>query len=154
MSDPIYKGATTIGNGRSPVVIDTSGKVVIKVREKYFPLNFQDTQSAETTSSKEESSSVAIEVILQSEIQSLVQKLTEDTLIVTNEGQIYLFSNGELVNLQAAIPASLELTSLTVSNQFAIKNNKEVSNLNANYLQGRTANEFGQVNRNTTIKSP
>ena len=49
MNDPIYKQATTIGDGKSPVVINTSGKVVVKVNGKYFPLNFQEVTNSSTT---------------------------------------------------------------------------------------------------------
>lgn len=152
MSDPIYKGATKIGNGRGPVVIETSGKVVIKVKEKYFPLNFQDA-TEESQSESQVEIKQNIKIIPQSDLQEVISTLTEDTIIVTQEGQLFLFSSGKLISLQASIPSDLSINNLTVANKLTMGNNSEVLNLNANYLQGNSASSFGHVNKDTTIKS-
>ena len=155
MSDPIYKHATTIGDGKSPVVINTSGKVVVKVHEKYFPLNFQESSEGSMSSSSNEDSFFPIQIIPISDIQDSLSELKEDTLILSPEGQINLYYNGVLIPLgQLSIPDMLTLSNVVITKNLKVASKDLVANLNANYLEGKTAKEFVSATSNQTIKYP
>ena len=36
MADPIYKNSTTLGDGKSDIIINTAGKIVVKVKDRYY----------------------------------------------------------------------------------------------------------------------
>ena len=153
MNDPIYKQATTIGDGKSPVVINTSGKVVVKVNDKYFPLNFQEVTNSSTTI--EDNDSFPIKIIPKEDIPSILPSLSEDTLILSPEGEITLYYNGELISLgQLVIPDVLTLSTLVLTKNLKVFSKELVDNLNANYLEGKRSRDFVSSIEQQTIKFP
>ena len=47
MSDPIYKNSINLGNGKSDVIISTAGKVIVKVKDRYYTLNYNNSEKSE-----------------------------------------------------------------------------------------------------------
>ena len=46
MSDPIYKNSINLGNGKSDVIISTAGKVIVKVKDRYYTLNYNNSEKS------------------------------------------------------------------------------------------------------------
>lgn len=153
MSDPIYKGAYSIGNGKGPVVINTSGKVVIKVRDKYFPLNFESSSTNNSAENPKDTPTVPILIVAQRDIQSTITTLSEDTLLLSPDGGIYLFYNKALYNIQTTLPDNGTFNMLTV-NKLTVKSAELVPLLNANYLEGKPASEFARLKDSASIQAP
>lgn len=151
MSDPIYKGAYTIGNGKSPVVISTSGKVVIKVKDKYFPINYSDlgnTSQSEAEETKQEE--LPIKIVSPEEVNALKDTLTTDTLVVSTDNRLYLYHSGQIKEVQASVPSDYVANSVT-TNKLVVKTAEVVPMLNASYLGGSSSTDFLKKSESATL---
>lgn len=166
MEDALHKNAEVVGNLGKDLVINTFGKIYIRVKDRYYNLNFKDSQSNEGSSEKKPDL-----IILSSETDITTLPYPGDgKIIFTLDGKIYITQNGSYINFNLKqTAANLEIDDLTVNNQitvktaskppFVIRSSALVKNLNAELLGGYSASDFTkrevneEISGNWTIKN-
>lgn len=153
MADPIYKNSESVGKDGADLVLKTAGKVVVKVKDRYYQLNFKDTNSSKTINT--------IIVNDGDEVTNSLVDIVKDTLFITKNGEqyLYIFDDNKLVKLgetQSDIISTFDDVvingDLTVLGNISVDDNTMIKNLNAEYLDGKKASDFIQNNINNTIK--
>lgn len=156
MSDPIYKNSVSLGNSKSDVIINTAGKVIIKVKDRYYTLNY-NTDSGKTEEKETEILTDLIILKTDSEVEEVINTLTKDSVIITAENTMYLYLDSAIYPFDFNNTGSTVFNDLTVNNKLSIngtleiKSSSLVQNLNAQYLNGNTADVFVRVNLPQTI---
>lgn len=147
------RGEHVIGNSKRNLVLKTAGTIKVLVGDKYYSLNF----SEEDSSSKNDNDVVDNdEDIVEEEISSSDEIIIIDNIdgyeypgdgkvIMTLDGKIYYTSNNSyneyLNNIE--IPNTFHNTiNFNNSQPFKVINNSLITNLNANYLNGYSADDF------------
>ena len=147
------RGEHVIGNSKRNLVLKTAGAIKVLVGDKYYSLNF----SEEDSSSKNDDDVVDNdEDIVEEEISSSDELIIIDNIdgyaypgdgkvIMTLDGKMYYTSNNSyneyLNNIE--IPNTFHNTiNFNNSQPFKVINNSLITNLNANYLNGYSANDF------------
>lgn len=158
MEDALHKNAEVVGNLGKDLVINTFGKIYIRVKDRYYNLNFKDSQSNEGSSEKKPDL-----IILSSETDITTLPYPGDgKIIFTLDGKIYITQNGSYINFNLKqTAANLEIDDLTVNNQitvktaskppFIIRSSALVKNLNAELLGGYSASDFTKREVNEEI---
>ena len=157
MSDPIYKNSTSIGNGKSDVIINTAGKVIIKVKDRYHILSYNSDTEEKTEEKKDEIITDLIILKTDTEVEEVINTLTKNSVIITAENTIYLYLDSTIYPLDLGNTNNNVFNDLTVNNKLilngtlTIKSADLIQNLNAQYLNGNTSEAFIKLNLPQTI---
>ena len=156
MSDPIYKNSVSLGNSKSDVIINTAGKVIIKVKDRYYTLDYNtDPEKIE-----EKEAEILTDLIIlktDGEVEEVINTLTKDSVIITAENTMYLYLDNTIYPFDFNNTGSTVFNDITVNNKLSIngaleiKSSNIVQNLNAQYLNGNTSDVFVKVNLPQTI---
>lgn len=156
MSDPIYKNSVSLGNSKSDVIINTAGKVIIKVKDRYYTLDYNtDPEKVE-----EKEAEILTDLIIlktDSEVEEVINALTKDSVIITAENTMYLYLDNTIYPFDFNNTGSTVFNDITVNNKLSIngaleiKSSSIVQNLNAQYLNGNASDVFVKVNLPQTI---
>lgn len=157
MSDPIYKNSTSIGNGKSDVIINTAGKVIIKVKDRYHILSYNSDDTEKTEEKEDEIITDLIILKTDAEVEEVINTLTKNSVIITAENTIYLYLDSTIYPLDLGNTNNNVFNDLTVNNKLilngtlTIKSADLIQNLNAQYLNGNTSEAFIKLNLPQTI---
>lgn len=157
MSDPIYKNSINLGNGKSDVIISTAGKVIVKVKDRYYPLNYNNSEKSEEKVKENEVLTDLILLKTDSEVETIINTLTKNSIIITSENTMYLYLDGTIYPFDFSSTGNTVFNDLTVNNKLeingiiSIKNASLVQNLNAQYLNGNSSEVFITINLPQTI---
>lgn len=157
MSDPIYKNSINLGNGKSDVIISTAGKVIVKVKDRYYTLNYNNSEKSEEKVKENEVLTDLILLKTDSEVETIINTLTKNSIIITSENTMYLYLDGTIYPFDFSSTGNTVFNDLTVNNKLeingiiSIKNASLVQNLNAQYLNGNSSEVFITINLPQTI---
>lgn len=150
-----------IGNSKRGLVLKTAGSIRVLVGDKYYNLDFRNEESKED---EDDNDSVESNFIISDSIDDYISgKLSypgDNKIIFTFNGSIYYTKNNsykkyvvnsgcdnnvikeynDTVNFNAYIP-------------FSVNSDRLITNLNAEYLDGKRVSDFIQNNNNINLKS-
>ena len=142
MENNILNNSYVIGVGTRNLVLNTLGRVYVRVQEKYYELNFKDSST----------NGVGYGGVIVVETDAQALSLTypgDNILILSKEGNIYYTQNGTInlfgLDVNNLIDPIITGT-LTINNgdktPIVIQNPILCSNLNAEFLNGYTYDQF------------
>lgn len=152
----ILSNNSKIGDKGKDLILQTSGKVYVQVRDKFYPINFRETQKENT--SDDEKTSDTKGVLIVEDINSYTGSYPGDNILIIDSvaGIFYRTTNGSYVQIPSieagffTSPLSIQLND--ISNPPIITNSSElVENLNAQYLSGHSSSEFAKKNSDESI---
>lgn len=154
----LLNNSYTVGIGTRNLVLNTFGRVYVKVNDRYYELDFKNKQTSDSESLPE---------IIVLDSASDVDKLTypgDNKLIITLDGKIYITQNANIIpiNIVPSQEIGIELDKLTVNGSIKINTNDNippflinssalVSNLNTQYLNGYKSDDFALKNNSEII---
>ena len=160
MADALHKNAETVGSISKDLVLNTFGRIYIRVRDKYYELNYDNTGLDNTSNDSKNDPDI---IILESsnDLTSITYP-GDSKVILTLDGGFYITVNGEYRPYTIKqTGSSWEIEDLTVKNPikilttteppFIINSKQLVENLNAQYLNGYTDDKFAKKAENESI---
>lgn len=168
MADALHKNAETIGSISKDLVLNTFGRIYIRVRDRYYELNYGNAGSNGTSNSQKNDPDI---IILESSNNLVsIPYPGDNKVVLTLDGGFYITVNGEYKPYTIKqTGSSWEINDLTVKNPikvlttteppFIINSKLLVENLNAQYLNGYTDDQFAKkaedesISGNWTIKN-
>lgn len=160
MADPIYKNSTVIGDGKSDIILNTSGKVIIKVKNKYNNLSFNNDEKDNKDKEDKDNQYLPNILLLDStdndKINSFFQdSITENSLVFTGDNYLYLKILDNIYTYRIGFSDYDSIQNLSVStlnvSELNVSSSNLVKNLNANYLNGKDSNSFIKYEDSPTI---
>ena len=159
MDNSIINNSYVVGIASRDLVLQTFGKVYVKVKDRYYKLDFENNL-IENNDSNNESNDVII-INNSSEINDITYP-GDNKLIVSLDGKLYATSNGQIHEIVFKAEISNKFETITVNGQviihaqdgvppLVIDSTTMVKNLNANYLNGYTSDQFAIKNKNELI---
>lgn len=148
MADPIYKNSTSIGDGKSDIILNTIGKIIVKVQDRYYTLTYNNNNDTDTKKEVEEEVNSVNVILLQydNEVNELVQTITNNAVIFTAENTIYLYLDNILyplnLNANSTFNDITVNSKLIINGSLSIKSLELVKNLNAEYLDGEPSSSY------------
>ena len=160
MADALHKNAETIGSTNQDLVLNTFGRIYIRVRDRYYELNYGNSGS-NNVSNKEKNDPDIIILESSNNLASITYP-GDNKVVLTLDGGFYITINGEYRPYTIKqTGSSWEIEDLTVKNPikiltttespFIINSKQLVENLNAQYLNGYTDDEFAKKAENESI---
>lgn len=157
----IINNSYIIGIGTRNLVLNTLGRIYIKVKDRYYEFDFR----------KQFGEEISIPNIIIVKNEQEVSNLTypgDNKLIISEDGKIWITQNKKIQPIYFEInQESLTLNELTVNGQitinttyddnleenppFIINTQKLIENLNAQFLNGIEADQFAIKNNNEFI---
>lgn len=157
----IINNSYIIGIGTRNLVLNTLGRIYIKVKDRYYEFDFR----------KQFGEEISIPNIIIVKNEQEVSNLTypgDNKLIISEDGKIWITQNKKIQPIHFEInQESLTLNELTVNGQitinttyddnleenppFIINTQKLIENLNAQFLNGIEADQFAIKNNNEFI---
>lgn len=152
-----------IGNGRKPIVLNTSGPIKVKVNDKYYVLKYEEEDNeGYVDTNKSKSKPAANNIIIAKSILNYLDGSADypgdGKVIIAFDNGIYFTENGTYVQMlegansesSHATEDQSELDKYTFDRTvlfrgtppFILNNNLLINNLNAQYLNGYTAEEL------------
>lgn len=160
MADALHKNAETIGSTSKDLVLNTFGRIYIRVRDRYYELNYGNAGSNNTLN--EQKGDPDIIILESSNNLASITYPGDNKVILTLDGGFYITVNGEYRPYTIKqTGSSWEIEDLTVKNPikilttteppFIINSKQLVENLNAQYLNGYTDDKFAKKAENESI---
>lgn len=158
--DALHKNTEVLGSVNKDLILNTFGKIYVRVRDKYYELNYNNFNINDD--SKNNSNSDIIILESSNDLYDITYP-GDKKIIITLDGGFYITNDGKynLFNIKQT-SNSWELTNLTVKNPitvlttseppFIINSNKLVKNLNSQYLNGYKDTDFAKKNVDENIK--
>lgn len=160
MADALHKNAETVGSISKDLVLNTFGRIYIRVRDKYYELNYDNTGLDNTSNDSKNDPDIII--LESSDDLTSITYPGDSKVILTLDGGFYITVNGEYRPYTVKqTGSSWEIEDLTVKNSikilttteppFIINSKQLVENLNAQYLNGYTDDKFAKKAENESI---
>lgn len=160
MADALHKNAETVGSISKDLVLNTFGRIYIRVRDKYYELNYDNTGLDNTSNDSKNDPDIII--LESSDDLTSITYPGDSKVILTLDGGFYITVNGEYRPYTVKqTGSSWEIEDLTVKNPikilttteppFIINSKQLVENLNAQYLNGYTDDKFAKKAENESI---
>lgn len=160
MADALHKNAETVGSISKDLVLNTFGRIYIRVRDKYYELNYDNTGLDNTSNDSKNDPDIII--LESSDDLTSITYPGDSKVILTLDGGFYITVNGEYRPYTVKqTGSSWEIEDLTVRNPikilttteppFIINSKQLVENLNAQYLNGYTDDKFAKKAENESI---
>ena len=89
MADALHKNAETIGSTSKDLVLNTFGRIYIRVRDKYYELNYDNTGLDNTSNDPD------IIILESSDDLTSITYPGDSKVILTLDGGFYITVNGE-----------------------------------------------------------
>ena len=138
------------------LVLKTQGRVYIKVKDRFYELKFKDEDlinkdNTENTGESTTSNIIFVDTIADAES---LEYPGDGTLVISLDGSFYAAQDNTLVQIPIKLNSSdLTLNNLTINGQLILNNTADnspvvinnpvlIPNLNAQYLNGKTGNEY------------
>ena len=144
-----------VGDSKKDLILQTSGKVYIQVKDRFYEIKFKEDDS----SSEEKDTEIPSKIIFEDDpsiLDSNYKYPGEDYLIIAG-GEFYRTSNNEYIKVDISSEQITTFTSpitiTSLSAPFIISSTQLVKNLNAEYLNGNTSSDFAKINKNEVINS-
>lgn len=139
-----------IGNSRRNLVLKTAGGIRILVGDKYYDLNFRDEKESESSKVEETYSKFIIADSIKPYESGKIDYPGDNKIIFTLDGNIYYTFDSsynkyfDIINENDSddLPYSVTSDGIVVFN-----NNNVVGNLNAQFLNGKTSDDFVEKNK-------
>lgn len=155
-----------VGNSRRNLVLKTAGNIRVLVGDKYYNLNFRSDEEEQEDKNEEITSNFIIAKNINGYKNGIIDYPGDGKVIFTLDGDIYYtnkykyneYSIGETLSSVNTTQSFDETVSFNATIPFTVKNKSLVSNLNAQYLNGKTADDFivkdyNIVLNNLTVKN-
>lgn len=160
MADALHKNAETIGSTNKDLVLNTFGRIYIRVRDRYYELNYSNAGSSDISNNQKNDPDILI--LESSNNLASITYPGDNKVVLTLDGGFYITVNGEYKPYTIKqTGSSLEIEDLTVKNPikilttneppFIINSKQLVENLNAQYLNGYTDDKFAKKAENESI---
>lgn len=150
---------TKVGDKGKDLILQTSGRVYVNVKDRFYPLNFnEDDRKSKEKEEETEKTPIILFIDDDSELETYTYP-GDDHLIISNTGTIYKTKGGEYIQINIKSTASQSnifnspITIRSSSAPFIISSNKLVQFLNAEYLDGLSADKFLRKNIDTLTLS-
>lgn len=149
----ILNNSYVVGIGGKNLVLNTFGRVYVKVQDKYYELNFKNSSSGRAGSSE----------IIIVDTKDAVQTLPypgDHSFILTKDGFIYYTENNSFIpfeinsdGIKLVNPHIIGTITIDCEGKtpFVINSKTLVKNLNAEYLNGHNSDEFALLSENETV---
>jgi hypothetical protein len=93
MADALHKNAETVGSISKDLVLNTFGRIYIRVRDKYYELNYDNTGLDNTSSDSKNDPDIII--LESSDDLTSITYPGDSKVILTLDGGFYITVNGE-----------------------------------------------------------
>lgn len=134
-----------IGNSRRNLVIKTAGIIRVLVGDKYYDLDFRSEKEEQDDKNDEITSNFIISESIKQYESGKINFPGNNKIIFTLDGGIYYTRDGEYNKYQTHVDNNVNIDmpfTVTTSGKVVANNNSMVSNLNAQYLDGKKASNF------------
>lgn len=142
-NNDIINSSYTIGVGTKNMVLNTLGRLYVKVQDRYYEIDFRN-QSTGSNSSLD-----IITINSANDIENLAYP-GDDKLIISEDGKFWITKNNEFKLIEFN-QEELTVKNLIINGQLTTNSKELVENLNAQYLNGYTSTDFAIKNRNENI---
>ena len=148
MGDPIYKNSNSLGSEKTDLILKTSGRILIKTKNKYFNLKYAEESNTEESNTEE--SNTEVYLLTTTDNEFIQKKFSEagsnkDILIITGDGSIHMNASGQRFEIPInKLPNELEsilINKLTVK-ELLVTTNNLIQNLNSEFLNGYSSDKF------------
>lgn len=148
---------TKVGDKNKDLVLKTSGRVYVQVKDRFYELNFRDDEIGDDK--EEEKKEELPQIIIASDEDSVksMEYPGDNHIIITEDGKFFISKDQDYEELQIQTANSTEfLEPITIDTYEApliISSNQLVKKLNAEYLNGIKSDKFARIDIPQTIKS-
>lgn len=152
-----------IGNSRRNLVLKTAGIIRVLVGDKYYDINFRDNNQ---DNEQDKTNSTESDFIIANNINvyknGLVEYPDDGKIIFTLTGDIYYVKNGEFHKYGLSETKSVSNTTSSIFDEtvkfeatvpFELRDNNMIQNLNAQYLNGKTDEDFILKDANIKLRN-
>lgn len=157
-NNDIINSSYTIGVGTRNMVLNTLGRLYVKVQDRYYEIDFRNLSNGSNSTPD------VITINSTNDIENLAYP-GDDKLIISEDGALWITKNGEFKLIELKVNQDeLVVNNLTVNGQitvtakedektppFIITSKELVENLNVQYLNGYESKDFAIKSKNETI---
>lgn len=137
-----------IGNSRRNLVLKTAGIIRVLVGDKYYAINFRDSEEEQNDKDEEITSSFIIAKNISDYENGTLDYPGDKKVIFTLDGGIYYTLDGDYKSYSIGEVSSEVVTtysdtvSFNAAQPFSVVSSELIPNLNARYLNGYTDDDF------------
>lgn len=143
-----------IGDKGKDLILQTSGRVYIQVKDRFYEINFRDENKGIEEEKTDDFSSKIIIIESKDDISNITYP-GDGYFIIAKDGNFFLTEEGNIVELsltqQSTTTFSTPLTITSLEAPFIINSTNLVKNLNAEYLNGISSSNFIRKDTNENI---
>ena len=149
-----------VGDKGKDLILQTSGRVYVQVKDRFYPINFRDTDNPNSSEKSNTSNNSNIKgVLIVDNLETYSGEYPGDgTLVVdSSSGSFYQASNNSYTKLLSSAvsdfksPINIQLEDASQS-PLVINSNALVENLNAEYLSGYSSHDYTKKASNERIE--
>lgn len=149
-----------VGDKGKDLILQTSGRVYVQVKDRFYPINFRDTDNPNSSEKSNTSNNSNIKgVLIVDNLETYSgEYLGDGTLVVdSSSGSFYQASNNSYTKLPSSAvsdfksPINIQLEDASQS-PLVINSNALVENLNAEYLSGYSSHDYTKKASNERIE--
>lgn len=149
-----------VGDKGKDLILQTSGRVYVQVKDRFYPINFRDTDNPNSSEKSNTSNNSNIKgVLIVDNLETYSGEYPGDeTLVVdSSSGSFYQASNNSYTKLLSSAvsdfksPINIQLEDASQS-PLVINSNALVENLNAEYLSGYSSRDYTKKASNERIE--
>lgn len=156
-NNDIINSSYVIGVGTRNMVLNTLGRLYVKVQDRYYEIDFRNQSNGSNSSPN------IITINSANNIENLAYP-GDDKLIISEDGKFWITKNNEFKQIEVNLNKDeLTLNTLTINKQLVINPENEIispiiinskkliDNLNAQYIDGYSSNDLAIKNKNENI---
>lgn len=149
-----------VGDKGKDLILQTSGRVYVQVKDRFYPINFRDTDNPNSSENSNTSNNSNIKgVLIVDNLETYSGEYPGDgTLVIdSSSGSFYQASNNSYTKLSSSAvsdfksPINIQLED-TSQSPLVINSNALIENLNAEYLSGYSSNDYTKKASNERIE--
>jgi hypothetical protein len=149
-----------VGDKGKDLILQTSGRVYVQVKDRFYPINFRDTDNPNSSENSNTSNNSNIKgVLIVDNLETYSGEYPGDgTLVIdSSSGSFYQASNNSYTKLPSSAvsdfksPINIQLEDASQS-PLVINSNALVENLNAEYLSGYSSRDYTKKASNERIE--
>lgn len=149
-----------VGDKGKDLILQTSGRVYVQVKDRFYPINFRDTDNPNSSENSNTSNNSNIKgVLIVDNLETYSGEYPGDgtPVIDSSSGIFYQASNNSYTKLPSSAvsdfksPINIQLED-TSQSPLVINSNALIENLNAEYLSGYSSNDYTKKASNERIE--
>lgn len=149
-----------VGDKGKDLILQTSGRVYVQVKDRFYPINFRDTDNPNSSENSNTSNNSNIKgVLIVDNLETYSGEYPGDgTLVIdSSSDSFYQASNNSYTKLPSSAvsdfksPINIQLED-TSQSPLVINSNALIENLNAEYLSGYSSNDYTKKASNERIE--